>query len=394
MTSPGARPDHGAGSPTSTGSSPGAGADRGTGSPAFTGSSPGADHGTGSAAPSHSHPDVHRLSRTVPDKNWDAAVAALQAAGEICLACHVRPDGDALGSMLAVAQALRVRGRARVIASFGDQPFVVPRSLRFLPGADLLSPPGAVPARPEVMVTFDVSSVDRLGVLAGRAAAAGALIVLDHHVSNPGFGTINLIDPAAAATSVLAARLIELLGVDLTADIATGLYTALATDTGSFRFSATPAVHLLAARLLETGIDAEAIAQQLWDSAPFGSLHVLSAALGRAVLEPAEAAGHGLVWTVVTKADRAALGLPAEVAEGVIDEVRRSEEADVAVVFKESDDGRWHVSARSKGRVDVGRACTALGGGGHSQAAGFTTSEPVPDAMARLRALLSETGAA
>jgi phosphoesterase RecJ-like protein len=332
---------------------------------------------------------------TVRHEQWGSAVAALDGAAEICLACHVRPDGDALGSMLAVAQALRARGTAKVIASFGDEPFQVPTLLRFLPGAGLpgaglLSPPAEVPARPEVMVTFDVSSPDRLGLLAGRAASAGELIVLDHHASNPGFGTINLIDPGAAATAVLAAQLIDRLGVALTADIAAGLYTGLVTDTGSFRFSATPAVHQLAARLLATGIDAEAIAQQLWDSVPFGYLEVLSAALGRAVLEPAEAAGHGLVWTTVTRADRAMDGLPLEVAEGVIDEVRRSQEADVAVVFKEADDGRWYVSARSKGRVDVARAAVALGGGGHSQAAGFTVSGPVAGTMARLRVLLSE----
>jgi phosphoesterase RecJ-like protein len=331
----------------------------------------------------------HSSLATVREVDWGAAVAALQSAGEICLACHVRPDGDALGSMLAVAQALRARG-ARVIASFGDEPFHVPGSLGFLPGRDLLKPPSEVPGQPAVMITFDVSSVDRLGVLAGRAQSSGELIVLDHHASNPGFGSINLIDPGAAATAVLAAELIERLGVDLTADIATGLYTGLATDTGSFRFSTSPAVHRLAARLLDTGIDADAIAERLWDSAPFGYLHVLSAALGRTVLEPAEAAGHGLVWTTVTRQDRD--GLPFDAAEGVIGEVRRSEEADVAVVFKESDDGRWLVSARSEGRVDVGRAAVALGGGGHSQAAGYTTGAPVADTMARLRVLLTGTG--
>jgi bifunctional oligoribonuclease and PAP phosphatase NrnA len=330
---------------------------------------------------------------TVQQNAWSRAVAAITEAGEICLACHVRPDGDALGSMLAVAQALRDHGGPVVTASFGDEPFRVPAMLRFLPGSGLLSPPETVPERPQVMITFDVSSVDRLGVLAGRAAGAGELIVLDHHASNPRFGTINLIDPGAAATAVLAAELIGRLGVPVTADIATGLYTGLATDTGSFRFSATPDVHRLAARLLETGIDAEAIARELWDTVPFGYLHVLSAALDRAVLEPAGAAGHGLVWTVVTRADRAAAGLPADAADGVIDQVRRSQEADVALVFKESDDGRWHVSARSKGQVDVARVCIALGGGGHSQAAGFTTCDPVAETMARLRTLLSESGA-
>lgn len=329
------------------------------------------------------------MTRGVRDEDWDRAVGALDRAGEICLACHVRPDGDALGSMLAVTHALTARGGQRVIASFGDQPFEVPRLLRFLPGLDLLSPPQAYPEQPRLMITFDASSVDRLGLLAGPATRAAELIVLDHHASNPGFGTINLIDPAAAATAVLAGQLIDAMGVPLTATIAAGLYTGLVTDTGSFRFSSTPQVHQMAARLIETGLDPAFFARELLDRAPFGYLHLLSAALGRAVLEPGQAGGYGLVWTTVTRADRAADHLPYEVTEDVIDEVRRTDEAEVAVVFKESDDGLWHVSARSKGRVDVARAAVALGGGGHSQAAGFTTDEAVPDALARLRVLLA-----
>lgn len=339
--------------------------------------------------------DATGLASAVPAADWARAVGALRRAGQICLACHVRPDGDALGSMLAVSQALRAcRPGAAIVASYGDQPFQVPAMLSFLPGLELLSPPTAVPAEPELMITFDVSSVDRLGVLAAQAERSTELIVLDHHPSNPRFGTINLIDPGAAATAVLAARLIDLLGVPLSAPIATGLYTGLVTDTGSFRFSTTPQVHRLAASLLDTGIDPAAIADALWDRKPFGYLRVLSAALGRAVLEPAEAGGHGLAWTTVTRADRAPDGLSFEVSEPVVDAVRSTGEADVAIVFKESDDGVWHVSARSKGQADVGRACQAMGGGGHRQAAGFSTSDPVPEVMARLRELLTPGGGA
>ncbi|MDX6396532.1 MAG: bifunctional oligoribonuclease and phosphatase NrnA, partial [Streptosporangiaceae bacterium] len=298
------------------------------------------------------------------------------------------------GSMLAVAHALRAGGRPgrpRVIASFGDQPFEIPEILRFLPGTDLLSPPARYPERPRLMVTFDVGSIDRLGLLAPNASRADELIVIDHHPSNTRFGTLHLIDPDAAATAVLAADLIGALGAELTREIAFGLYAGLVTDTGSFKYSSTsPAVHELAARLLGTGIEPGAVARELWDRAPFGYLSLLSAALGRAELDLAQAGGHGLVWTTVTRADRAAHGLPIEVAEPVIDMVRRTDEADVAVVLKESDDGLWQVSARSKGKVDVGRACTLLGGGGHRLAAGFTTSGSPADAMTRLRPLLGE----
>jgi phosphoesterase RecJ-like protein len=328
--------------------------------------------------------------------DWTRAVALLDGADEVCLACHVRPDGDALGSMLAVAHALRAPERSRqphVIASFGDQPFEIPGILRFLPGTDLLSPPARYPERPRLMVTFDVGSIDRLGLLAPSASRADELIVIDHHPSNTRFGTIHLIDPDAAATAVLAADLISALGTELTREIAFGLYAGLVTDTGSFKYSSTsPAVHELAARLLGTGIEPGAVARELWDRAPFGYLGLLSAALGRAELDLAQAGGHGLVWTTVTRGDRAAHGLPIEVAEPVIDVIRRTDEADVAVVLKESDDGLWQVSARSKGKVDVGRACTRLGGGGHRFAAGFTASGSAADVMARLRPLLGEGG--
>lgn len=326
----------------------------------------------------------------VTARDWDRAVALLDGATEICLACHVSPDGDALGSMLALAHALRAQGR-RCVASFGDEPFAVPRILRFLPGLDLLREPADFPPAPDVMVTFDVGSVERLGRLSAPARRARHLIVIDHHASNTGFGTLNLVDPGAAATAVLVAELIRRLGVPLDRDIALGLYVGLVTDTGSFKFaSTTPAVHELAARLLSTGIRPDVVARELWDRAPFGYLKVLAAAAGRARLEADEVGGLGLVWTAVTRADRAPYGLPYDVAEAIIDVVRRTDEAEVAIVFKEDDTGTWQVSARSKGRVDISRACIALGGGGHPAAAGFTAPAPVDETMCRLRELLRD----
>lgn len=330
------------------------------------------------------------------EAEWARAVKILDGAAEICLACHIRPDADALGSMLAVAHALGSRAsrpQAAVIASFGDLPFEIPRILRFLPGAALLSPPDAYPERPQVMVTFDAASPDRLGLLEASARAADELIVLDHHASNAGFGTVQLVDPGAAATAVLAYELIGRLGVEISRDIALGLYAGLVTDTGSFKYPTTsPRVHELAARLLAAGIEPGAVAHELWDRAPFGYLGMLAAALGRAVIEPGESLGHGLVWTTVTRADRAACGLPLDAAESVIDVVRRTDEADVSVVLKESDDGQWQVSARSKGKADVGRACVALGGGGHPLAAGFTAHGTPAQALAALREQLAAGG--
>jgi bifunctional oligoribonuclease and PAP phosphatase NrnA len=326
-----------------------------------------------------------RAMTTRPE--WVRAVAILHGAQRVCLACHIRPDADALGSMVAVARALHDRGHS-VVASFGD-PFEVPAILSFLPGLELLSRPGAFPATPEVMMTFDASSVDRLGELAGSAAAAAELIVVDHHASYTGFGSVSLVDPAAAATAVLAAELIGRLGVPLTRDIAVGLYAGLVTDTGSFRFGATtPEVHELAARLLRAGVDPAAVSRELYDRAPFGYLGMLAAALRRAQLDRSAARGLGLVWTTVTKADREPAKLPLDAAEAVIDEIRRTDQAEVAVVLKEDDAGVWQVSVRSKDVVDVGRACAELGGGGHVRAAGFSYTGSANEAIAVLSRVL------
>ncbi|MCG5211754.1 DHH family phosphoesterase [Streptosporangium sp. KLBMP 9127] len=334
---------------------------------------------------------LHGAGCRVPEQDWARAIELISSAPEVALACHVSPDGDALGSMLATGMALRVLGK-NVVASFGDQRFAVPRLLRFMPGQELLVEPAAYPESPALMVTFDASTVDRLGLLGDSAVKARELVVLDHHPSNTGFGTMGLIDPAAAATAVVAEELIHRLGVAVDRDMAVCLYTGLVTDTGSFRHaSTTPAAHAMAGRLIATGLRTDEIARELWDRSPFGYLKVLGAALDRVVLERESAGGLGLVWTYVPRLDRASYGLPYDEVEGMIDVIRRTDEAEVAVVVKEDDEGALQVSTRSKGAVDVARACSALGGGGHSRAAGFTSHLPVEETMAALRGLLSAT---
>jgi phosphoesterase RecJ-like protein len=323
------------------------------------------------------------------EAEWAKAVKILTTADQVCLACHVRPDADALGSMAALALALGQR--AQVVASFGDTPFTVPALLDFLPGLGLLTPPQDYPAKPDVMVTLDASSIDRLGQLAPCASAAAELIVVDHHASATRFGSVNLVDPGAAATAVLAHELIGRLGLRVTTDVAVGLYTGLVADTGSFKFSATtPAVHQLAAQLLATGIDPGPISRRLYDTAPFSYLAMLAKSLERAVLDQDACNGLGLVWTTVTKADREQAHLAPDAAESVIDVIRRTAEAEVALVLKQSDDGTWQASVRSKDLIDVGAACTALGGGGHARAAGFTASGGPDEAASALKAALDQ----
>jgi len=317
----------------------------------------------------------------IDDTVWDAAVAQIREAQHLLLVGHVAPDGDALGSALAVGLALRAGWPDRQVeVSFGDDPFVVPGNLESLPGLDLLVAPTMVSA-PDLVITFDASSTDRLGLLQPVAEAA-TVIAVDHHASYDGFGSLSLVDVTAPATAVLAERLILRLGLVVDHDVAANLYTGLVTDTGSFRYAGTTTETLqFAARLFDTGIRFDLIARNLFDTVPFVFLGLLGGALERATLEPADAGGLGLVWTIVPALERHQSDLPFDMVEPIIDSVRKAAEAEVAMVVKEDDAGRLRVSLRSKGRIDVSAVAVALGGGGHRYAAGFTADSDDLDAL-------------
>ncbi|MFZ0325376.1 MAG: bifunctional oligoribonuclease/PAP phosphatase NrnA [Actinomycetes bacterium] len=311
----------------------------------------------------------------ISDDTWDTIVTEVMAARNLLLLGHVSPDGDALGSALAVGLAIqRLPGDRRVQVSFGDEPFVVPANLAWLPGLSLLAEPSQV-VEPDVVVTFDASSADRLGLLRPVAEAADHLVVVDHHASYDGFGTIAAVDVRAPATAVLADELIRRCGGTVDHDVAANLYTGLVTDTGSFRYvGTTPETHALAGRLLQTGIRFDLIARELFDTVPFDYLGLLGRALDRSVLERDAAGGLGLVWTVVPALERQQLDLAFDMVEPIIDTVRKAAQAEVACVVKEDDLGQLRVSMRSKGHIDLSVIAMSLGGGGHRYAAGFTAA--------------------
>lgn len=314
------------------------------------------------------------------------AAHLIRDAEELTLACHVGPDGDALGAMLGMAVAATQHG-TKVFASFGE-PFTLPDMYRYLP-LDLLVAPSEVPSEPSLMVTFDAGSMDRLGSLAKTASLAKQLVVIDHHVTNAGFGHVNLIDADAAATAEIVFHLLTEMDWDIDETVATCLHTGLVTDTGRFQYSNTGSATLeVASKLVAAGARPEVVGQHVYEEVPFGYLSVASAVLGRAKLD----IERRLVWSTVLRSDLSGAGVTHDDLDGLIDEIRIARESDVALLVKEMADGVAKGSLRSRGRVDVGAIAGELGGGGHHNAAGFTFRGSVDGAIAEVVSRLDPVG--
>jgi phosphoesterase RecJ-like protein len=312
----------------------------------------------------------------------ERAAAAIEQAPLVALACHVTPDGDALGSMLAMHLLCRSQNKPSV-ASW-PEPFVVAPHYTYLPGLDSATKPADFPEAPAVMVTFDCGSLDRLNELAGPARAAGELIVVDHHATNDRYGTINLLDADAAASAVLVYKLAKRLGWALTRDVAICLYTGIVTDTGRFQYSNTsPEVLEMATELARFDLPIADMSRQLFEEHRFAYLQLVAAVLQRAELD----AERRFVFTWISAADLERFGVEMDEAEGLIDLVRRTAEADVSCVLKESPEGT-KVSLRSVTDFDVAAIAMKFGGGGHRAAAGFTDPRPVPEVVEAIRAEL------
>src|SRR4051812_27242393 len=236
--------------------------------------------------------------------------------------------------MLGFGLGLRQLGFTRIQATF-PEPFDIAEVFGFLPGLDLLVPPAQAMPRPDLAISFDAASESRLGELVPALHAAPDWIVLDHHISNTGFGTVRVVDPDAAATAEVASRALDRLGVKEDEDIATCLYVGIATDTGSFKFDATtPDVFDLAARFTRAGVRPGEVARHVFDSRPFAVVQLLADVLSRAELDPKAAGGRGMVSAYATLADLERYGHPANVLESFMDVVRTAREADVACLVK------------------------------------------------------------
>lgn len=312
------------------------------------------------------------------------AAEVIGGAERLALACHIGPDGDALGSMLGLAIAAENAGK-EVVASFGS-PYGMPPSLSFLPD-HLLVPPDEFPESPEVMVVLDAGSPDRLAELGSNASDATTVVVIDHHVTNEGFGDVAVVDPDSAATGELVYAILNLLGWEITPAVAQCLHTALVTDTGRFSYSnTTPRTLEIASELVAAGAEPAVIGRHVYEEAPFGYLKAVAVAMGRAELDE----DLRTVSTSITHADLASLGIDWGDTENLIDVLRLAVEADTAVLVKGHEDGSVKVSLRSRRDTDVGGLAAAMGGGGHRLAAGFSTQGDVDVVRKKVLAAIGE----
>ncbi len=282
------------------------------------------------------------------------------------LVAHISPDGDTLGSNLALCCALQAMGKqAQVVC---DQP--VPYIYAFLPGAKSIALTQQARQDYHHIIAVDCADQQRMGEAQALIKVAGDTANIDHHGTNIGYAAYNLVDPQAAATSELIFALCNALQVPLDEKIATCLYTALVTDTGNFAYSSTTARTLrVAAALLETGIDIADINRRIFRTVPLSKTRLL----GRALCTMELYAQGALGISCVSRQDMQDCGATSEDVEGIIDNIRDVEGVEIAMLLRESSMGNSiKISLRSKEYADVSQIACRFGGGGHIHAAGCT----------------------
>jgi bifunctional oligoribonuclease and PAP phosphatase NrnA len=312
-----------------------------------------------------------------------AAATALREHDRFLVVTHENPDGDALGSLLATTLALRHLGKDVDMYLAGSGP--LPREYAFMQLDGLLREvPGDVEER--ILVAVDCAKADRIGPDTSMLERARAVIDIDHHHDNTRFGHVNLIVADASSTGEVLRDVFRELDVEITPDIAEALYIALVTDTGRFQYAnTTPKSLRLAAELVDAGADVHGVFQQVYESVDFAKLKLLARALERArVLE-----GGRIVVSYLLRTDFAEVGAAEPYSEGIIDYLRMVEGCELAALIREpprESGPTRRVSLRASiDELDVSAIARLFGGGGHRQAAGFSSEAPIEEITELIR---------
>ncbi len=307
----------------------------------------------------------------------EAVADAIRSHDRFLIVTHENPDGDALGSILAMKLALDQLGKDSVMYLFGDAP--LPAEYSFM-SLEKLARELPDDAHERVLLAVDCANESRMGPDPSLLAEAPLVVDVDHHHDNTRFGAVNLIVPNASSTGEVLRDVFAELDVVLTPEIAEALYIALVTDTGRFQYAnTTPKALRLAAELVEAGADVHRIFQWVYETVQFAKLKLLARALERAQIYD----GGRLVVSYLVRSDFTDIGAAEAYSEGIIDYLRAVEGADMAALIREpprSDGPARRISLRaSTDELDVSAIARKSGGGGHRQAAGFSSDDSVEE---------------
>jgi phosphoesterase RecJ-like protein len=327
--------------------------------------------GEGEEAASPTKPDETSLPHSIV-----RAVEAIRSAKSIVTACHVNPDGDALGSMLGLGLALTAVGKSLTMLSADG----VPDIYRFLPGVEAIQKTTDTVAF-DLAIVLDSGDLPRVGASVLPAIRlAPFLIDIDHHTTGA-FGDVQVLDIVSASTSEIVYELLIALKLPITPEIATCLFTGIITDTGSFRFqNVTPVTLRIAAKLVEHGAPPATVSENVFENRSLAATQILGAALASL----GHSADGRIVWVTVTHEDFVRFEATDEDTEGIVNFARYVRGAHVGVLFREMQDGSARISLRSRDTVNVSAIAQEFGGGGHRMAAGCTLPPPLAEAQRRL----------
>jgi phosphoesterase RecJ-like protein len=306
-------------------------------------------------------------------------IRRLKQSDNILVMSHVNPDGDAIGSLIAMALSLEKWGKRTTM--YNESP--IPAVYRFLPAVDRIVRRIERPSSYDAVVVLDCSNIDRIGKLAAGADQFSVTVNIDHHLSNTGFGDLCHVDSAACSTAEIVYRMIKALGIPLDRDISTAIYTGILTDTGSFRFANTNRTAFsVCLDMMENGVDPYTVAQHVYGTYSIGRIKLLNLAL-----DSIEISEDGtLSFMMLTRDMLEETGTRPEDVDGMINYAKSIKDVRVAILIQErvrSDEARdknhFYVSLRSDGSVDVAALASAFGGGGHHRAAGFCAETTLAD---------------
>ncbi len=332
------------------------------------------------------------MAAQAPD--FDAIARLIEGARTVAVCAHTSPDGDALGSELALVELIeRAWPEKRVVPLLADDD-VVPRIYEFLPGVERLVRAAAFDGDPDLFVCVDLSHPDRLNDARAVLERSSRVAVIDHHPSGEPFWDAGVVRPDAAAAGVLVAELALHLGADLTPTMAQNLLCALVTDTGRFQYqNANGEAFRVASALVDAGASPSEVALRVYQSDRLSYLHLSATVMGRiTTFEQGR-----IAYSYATAADLEANAVPVAECDGLVDIVRRVDGCEVALFLKEVPGGRVRGNLRAKSDLDISAVAREMGGGGHPAAAGFTVDGDIDQALAvvlpKLRALYAVDGA-